>query len=165
MLPETLVVGRRLSEDRAVGPNQQPEWTTARRFATTRVYVLPPWQAEFEQWWKGKFPRQGKGEHFLQSEIGIGLPYRLQLDIYENLERPVGGTFQHGGNQFEMRYAFADWGKIPLNPTLYLEWKANHNAADAYEVKLLLGEELAPRWHWGLNFFFEQEVGGGRDDL
>jgi hypothetical protein len=32
---------------------------------------------------------------------------------------------------------------------------------DVYELKLLLGEELAPRWHWGFNGVYEQEVGGG----
>src|SRR5262249_517154 len=30
-------------------------------------------------------------------------------------------------------------------------------------VKLLLGQDLAPRWHWGFNLFYEQEVGGGRE--
>src|ERR1041385_3013737 len=49
-------------EEQPVGENEQPEWTTRRRFSTTRVYVLPPWQFEFEQWWKGKFPRHGGPE-------------------------------------------------------------------------------------------------------
>ena len=62
-----------------------------------------------------------------------------------------------------MRYAFADWGRIPLNPTVYLEWKFNHDAPDAGEIKLLLTEEIAPRWHWGMNFFYEQEMGGGSE--
>ena len=165
-LPEVIVSDSAtpltLQEEQPVGANQQPEWTAARRFATTRVYVLPPWQIEFEQWWKGKFPREGKGEHLFQSEIGIGLPYRLQLDIYENIELNGGGKLRHQGNQVEMRYALAEWGKIPLNPTLYGEWKFNDHEADAYEIKLLFGEEIAPRWHWGLNLFYEQEVGGGR---
>lgn len=151
-----------INEEQPVSPNQQPEWTTRRRFSTTRVYVISPWQLEFEQWWKGKFPREGKPEHLFQSEIELGLPYRFQLDLYENIERTSGGTLQHQGNQVEARWALADWGKIPLNPTLYGEWKFNDHHPDAYEVKLLLGEELAPRWHWGFNLFYEQEVGGGR---
>src|SRR6185369_12987607 len=36
-----------LLEAQPIGPNQQPEWTTRRRFSTTRIYVLPPWQFEF----------------------------------------------------------------------------------------------------------------------
>src|SRR6266542_1187970 len=92
----------------------------------------------------------------------MGLPYRFQFDFYENVERTQSGTLQHQGNQVEGRWALADWGKIPLNPTLYVEWKFNDHEPDAYELKLLFGEKLAPRWHWGFNVFYEQEVGGGR---
>jgi len=149
------------SEDELIGENQQPEWTAHRRFTTTRVYVLPPWQVEFEQWWKGKFLREGKPDHLFQSEIEIGLPYRFQLDVYENVEHGSDGVTR-AGNQVEARWALADWGKIPLNPTLYVEGKFNYSAPDAYELRLLLGEELAPRWHWGFNLFYEQETGGAR---
>src|SRR5437899_303477 len=68
-----------LAEERRIGENNQPEWTTARRFATTRTYVIAPWQFEFEQWWKGKFLRNGDASHLFQSELEIGLPYRFQL--------------------------------------------------------------------------------------
>jgi hypothetical protein len=73
------------------------------------------------------------------------------------------GTTRHAANQVEVRWALADWGKIPLNPTIYVEWKAAHDAPDAYEVKLLLSETLAPRWHWGMNLAHEQEVSGDRE--
>lgn len=43
-----------------------------------------------------------------------------------------------------------------------MEWKFNDSAPDAYELKLLLGEQLAPRWQWGFNLFYEQEIGGAR---
>jgi hypothetical protein len=165
-LPQVDVIGTNhsdLAEEQLIGPNQQPEWTTRRRFSTTRVYVAPPWQFEFEQWWRGKFPREGKSSHLFQSELGVGLPYRFQLDLYENLEQPADQSLKHQGLQVEARWALAEWGKIPLNPTLYAEWKFNDHDPDAYEVKLLLGDEIAPRWHWGCNLFFEQEVGGGRE--
>jgi hypothetical protein len=170
-LPEVVVSDRPtdearpgwLQEEQPVGENNQPDWTTRRRFATTRIYVASPWQWEFEQWWKGKFPRHGKAEHLLQSEISLGLPYRFQLDLYENVEKPADAGWRHKGNQVEARWALADWGKIPLNPTLYGEWKFNSHEADAYEVKLLLGDEITTRWHWGFNAFYEQQVGGGRE--
>ena len=155
-----LVNAAPVSEENLVGENQQPEWTAYRRFPTTRIYVLPPWQVEFEQWWKGKFPREGESDHLFQSEIEIGLPYRFQLDVYQNVENADNGTTT--GNQIEARWALADWNRIPLNPTLYAEWKFNNDAPDAYELKLLLGEQLARRWHWGLNLFFERETGGER---
>ena len=161
-LPRVVVNRQVLNEEQSVGPNFQPEWTAERRFSTTRIYVLPPWQIEFEQWWKGKYPRQGAGEHLFQSGIGIGLPHRLQFDLYENIEQTSAGGTRHNGVQVEMRWALAEWGKIPLNPTLYGEWKFNDHSPDAYEVKLLLGEELAPHWHWGFNLLYEQEVAGGR---
>lgn len=164
MLPEMVVTDSKLLEEARIGGYNQPEWTGKRRFATTRVYVLPEGQVEFEQWWKGKFPRDsGKATHLFQTEVGIGLPHRLQLDFYGNVEHaPPEGDTNFIGTQVELRWAPADWGEIPLNPTLYGEWKFNNNGADAYEVKLLLGDELAPRWHWGLNAFFEQEAGGDR---
>jgi len=152
-----------LDEEQPIGENQQPEWTTRRRFSTTRIYVSQPWQWEFEQWWKGKFPREGKSDHLFQSEISLGLPYRFQVDFYENLYLSQHRTFEHQGNQVEARWAFADWDKVPLNPTLYGEWKFNDDDPDAYELKLLLGEDFGPRWHWGFNLFYEQEVGGGRE--
>jgi hypothetical protein len=101
-------------------------------------------------------------DHLFQSEIEIGLPYRFQLDLYENVENSSTGHTRHAGYQAEARWALAEWGRIPLNPTLYAEWKFNDGVADAYEVKLLLGEQLAPKWHWGLNLFYEQEAGGPR---
>ena len=153
-----------LREERLVGENQQPEWTTRRRFATVRSYVLPPWQFEFEQWWSGFFPRVGRGEHLFQEEISVGLPYRFQVDVYENHEINSASTWRHQGVATEMRYAFADWGKIPLNPTIYLEWKFDNNdIPDAGEIKLLFTEEIAPRWHWGMNLFYEQEMSGTRE--
>jgi hypothetical protein len=61
-----------------------------------------------------------------------------------------------------LRYAFADWGKIPLNPTLYAEYKIGNHAPNVAEFKLLLGEQIAPRIHWGLNFVYEKELRGER---
>ena len=175
-MPEVVVTGTApaetrpgwLAEEQPIGNNQQPEWTTQRRFATTRIYVAPPGQIEFEQWWKGKFARHGsaigESEHLWQTEISVGLPYRFQLDLYQNTEMPAHHGLRTAGQQVELRWAFADWGKIPLNPTLYGEWKFNaHDEPDAYEIKLLLGEDFATRWHWGFNIFFEQQVGGGRE--
>ena len=163
-LPEVNVTAEQLEEERPVGPNQQPDWTTQRRFPTTRVYVQqPPWGVGFEQWWRGKFPRKGDSSHLFQEELSVGLPYRLQLDIYENWEINEQGTVRHAGIQPEVRWALAEWGKIPLNPTIYGEWKFNDEAPDGYEIKILFGEELAPRWHWGFNAIYEQEVGGERE--
>jgi hypothetical protein len=167
-LPDVTVLGQMLpvtSEEQRIGAYDQPEWTQHRRFPTTRVFVQKqPGEFGFEQWWRGRFKRDGSQQHKLQSEVEIGLPKRFQLDLYENLVGDEHGRFNHLSRAVELRWALADWGKLPLNPTLYGEWQfANHRLqADTWEVKLLLGEELAPRWHWGLNLIYEQEAGHNR---
>jgi hypothetical protein len=165
-LPEVSVVGKPpLAEDAPVGPYQQPEWTTARRFATTRVYLQQqPWGFGLEQWVKAQWPR-GESPNFLfQEELEIGLPHRIQMDLYENWRVSSKDGYQQDSFAAEARWALADWGKLPFNPTLYGEWKfVNPDlGADTYELKLLLGDSLTPRIHWGLNLIYEQEVGGVR---
>jgi hypothetical protein len=38
-----------------------------------------------------------------------------------------------------------------------------HWGPDVYEFKLLLGDQIAPGWHWGVNFVWEAEIGGERE--
>jgi len=57
----------------------------------------------------------------------------------------------------------ADWGVIPGNPTIYLEYIRHENEADAFEPKLLFGGEIAPRWHWGVNLAMELQLGDERE--
>lgn len=156
-LPEIVVSP--LQEEQRVGPYGQPEWTTHRRFATTRVYLQqPPGCVAFEQWIRSRFLRGGGAKHRLQEEIEIGLPGRFQLDFYENWTLDQDARARQEGVAVELRWAMADWGRIPLNPTWYAEWKFMHEAPDACELKLLLGEQLCAGWHWGLNAVYEQEV-------
>jgi hypothetical protein len=161
--PEVVVHGNALHEERRVGSYNQPEWTTHRRFARSRVYVIGAGQWEVEQWYRGRFDRGVGPDAQFQTEIGVGLGHRIQLDLYENVERPHGETSKHKGIQVEARYAFADWGEIPLNPTLYLEWKFNHRSEDVAEAKLLFADEFSPGWHWAFNLSAESEQGGARE--
>ncbi|MBI1853640.1 MAG: transporter [Planctomycetes bacterium] len=160
---ETTVTADQLDEEHLVGENKQPEWTTHRRFPTTRVYVLPPFAIEFEQWWRARNFRHDSTQHLFQSEIGIGLPYRFQLDYYENFERVPHEEAHHLGSQVEARWAFAEWGAIPGNPTIYGEWKFNDVESDVYELKFLLGDELSAGWHWATNGSFEEQVRDERE--
>jgi hypothetical protein len=77
-----------LRQDFPVGPYGQPEWTTQRAFGTSRVYVRPPGTLSFNQFWTPEF-KDSEVEHSFREEVEIGLPYRLQLDLYQNwgLER------------------------------------------------------------------------------
>jgi hypothetical protein len=120
-------------------------------------------------------------------EVEVGLPYRFGIAIENSIEA-FRGNVQDRSFSIEARYALADWNKIPLNPTIFAEWKFGigdilhdegppeplgkgeaqafineHNPLpDAYEVRLLLSQDFFEKVEWALNGFFEQEVTGDR---
>jgi hypothetical protein len=167
-LPEIVIIGERphrYREEQNVGPYGQPRWTTARRFPSTRVYVVPPGKAEFEFWVRPTWKRDGTVEMRSLWEMEFGLPHRLQLDLYlrtDQLLDPGGAPAEHG-QQIEVRWALADWGRLWGNPTFYLEWVNLYDSPDKIEPKLLLGGQLAEGWQAGLNLVAELEMGGERE--
>src|SRR4051812_6815675 len=71
-LPETTVLGLGgfLSEEAKVGVTQRPEWTGARRFTGTRVYLQQdPWEVGIESWWRFKNHRDNSFSHRLLEEV------------------------------------------------------------------------------------------------
>ena len=165
-LPPVEVTGKRpLREEDRIGSYAQPRWTARRRFPETRVYVVPEGQFEFEYWLVPEIADDNATKIKKQYEVEMGLPYHFQLDLYiVSHQDGKEGPFKFDGETFDVRWAFADWGKIPANPTLYLEWAAVDSAPDHIEAKLLLGDEIAPRWHWGVNFVFEHETAGEQEN-
>ncbi len=161
-LPPVTVNESPLKEEAAVGPYDQPEWTTERRFPTTRVYLQQtPWNVGVEQWVRTFWNDGDAGTHHrFYEEFELGLPHRFQLDAYEVWTIDKNSTTAQREWSLELRYALADWGKIPLNPTLYYEYAFAHNDANVGEAKLLLGDELANGWHWGANLSYEWSYGG-----
>ena len=142
------------------GAYNQPVWVQHRRFSTTRVHIQRnPWEAAVEQWWRGRL-KDGEWKHLFQEELEIGLPGRMQFDIYEDWV-VEDGKASHKDVAAEIRYGLADWGVIPLNPALYLEykWVDPSHGADVIEPKLLLGDNFGD-YQWGLNFVYERELGG-----
>lgn len=166
-MEQVLVPGQRppvYGEDELIGDYAQPRWTAQRLFPGTRVYVIPKGEIDIEQWYRWKTPKDG-GPTTLQSqtELEFGLPHRLQLDLYLLSERETGvAGSDHTGNSIELRYAFADWGKLWGNPALYLEWVSMGGEPDVVEGKLLLGDSFAPGWHWGMNLSVEQATARSR---
>jgi len=165
----TTVTAQRMSELREedlIGSYRQPEWTAHRRFPTTRVYVRPANTFGFEYWSRPTIPEKGPTETRTQYEFEIGLPNRFQLDFYiVNNSEGHDGSSEFDQHKTELRYALADWGEIPWNPTLYAEYVNNNNEADAYELKLLFGDELATSWHWGTNLVFEHQLGDSLENV
>lgn len=166
---EVIVTASPLKEEHLVGPNRQPEWTTHRRFPSTRVYVQTlPGQMKFEQWLEVRVPRNSSKltETRMRTEFAFGLDDRLQLDLYLNsrhLRSGESSQFEWRGWSAEIRWALAEWGKLPGNPTLYFEYLFFNGAPDKIEPKLLLGGELAYRWHWGINLIHERELAAAYD--
>jgi hypothetical protein len=160
----TTANSRLLHEERPIDETGRPEWTSARRFTTTRVYIQKaPWEVGVEQWWRYRYKRDNSSISRVTSEIEIGLPYRMQLDLYYDLAVDGDGRSRTEDFAVELRYALADWGKIPLNPTLYAEYKFVPQGADVFEGKLLLGDQIAGGWHYGINFVLEKQLGDDRE--
>jgi hypothetical protein len=156
------------------------------RFAPlTTAYVLPPGTFYFGEIYEGDAFRHGPPDHIFTQELEVGLPYRFGAAAELALERFNGG----GGVKtvsLEGRYALADWNKIPLNPTLFAEYKfgvgsIRHEEGpppppgeeeeeesgppktpDAYEFRLLLAQDFGERIEWAMNWFFEKENTGDR---
>jgi hypothetical protein len=166
-MPATVVrgePGQVLREEDLIGPYKQPRWTATRLFPTTRVYVRPPGQFGAEYWTRVKTPRDGPSTVETQYEVEVGLPGRLQLDLYLVHEKTGSeGEIDVAEQKYEVRYALADWGKIWGNPTLYFEWVERSESPDGLEAKLLLGGGIAEGWHWGSNLVYEHEVSGERE--
>ena len=153
------------------------------RFAPlTTAYVLPPWTFYFGTIYEGDAFRHGPPDHLFTEEVELGLPHRFGVAAETEFERFNGGSgFQT--ISIEGRYALADWNKIPLNPTLFAEYKfgvgtIRHEEGpppppgeeesgppkvpDAYEFRLLLAQDFGERVEWAMNWFFEKENTGDR---
>jgi hypothetical protein len=152
------------SEADLVGPANQPEWTTRRVFAETDVYVIPTGEIELNQFYISSHPREGKAGNLFESEFEFGLPWRTQFDVEANY-RVENGRLQYDSTLLELPHALADWGKIPLNPTLNGGWIFKNDEADAYFIGLLLAEEFTKRLHFGANLSFERQIGDNHETV
>lgn len=93
------------------------------RFSTlTNAYVLPPGGVFAGLIYEGDAFDEGPSDHTFTQEIEVGLPYRFGLAIENSVEFFDGNTSNRSFS-IEGRWALADWGKIPLNPTLFAEYK------------------------------------------
>lgn len=149
-------------EEELVGSYKQPRWTTSRFSTRTRIYVIPEGKVEVEYWAMPRWHNNSSEVDLRQLfEVEIGLGHRLQLDLYFRTDTDFNTNDDKTlvGGQFEIRYALADWNVIPGNPTLYFEYIQLEDRANRIEPKLLFGGELAPGYHWGVNFIWEQEIG------
>jgi len=156
------VVKQTITQNTLIGENNQPEWTTRRRFPTTRIYVQqPPGSLGVAQWWRMDDSEGINPRHRFRTEVEYGLAKQVQLDLYIDTIYSREKEFDYNDTALELRYALAEWGKILMNPTLYGEYKFvdADMGSDAFELKLLLGDSVGDFQH-GVNLVWEQETGG-----
>ena len=164
-----------------------PDFSRSRFSNLTNAYVLPPGAVFAGLVYQGDSLKFNRPDHMLTQEVEIGLPHRFGI-AFENSIENHRGTTQERTFSIEGRYALADWNKIPLNPTLFVEYKFGigdilHDEGppeavppgegrafldehmplpDSVEVRLLLAQDFSNKVEWAANFFYEQETGGDR---
>jgi hypothetical protein len=155
----------------------QPQWAErSRASATTKLYVLSPYELFVGILSESDFLRHGTSRHDLVQEIELGLPNRFEIGFENHMGLGSNEASEVSAN-IGARYAFAAWGKIPLNPTISGEYRFgtgkeltdrfdrgfDRKSPDAYELRLLLGQEFIPRVQWAANLFFQHELAGVRN--
>ena len=164
-----------------------PAFSRSRFSNLTNAYVLPPWAVYTGLIYQGDALHFNRPDHMFTQEVEVGLPYRFGVAVENSIET-FRGNSQDRSFSIEARYALADWNKIPLNPTLFAEWKfglgdilhdegppaplakgeaqdfidERNPLPDAFELRLLLSQDFSEKVEWALNAFFEQEVTGDR---
>ena len=112
-----------VQEDELPSAYGAPGGFSRSRFSpTTQAYVLPPGGVFAGLIYEGDFDTHGPTDHFLTQEIEVGLPYRFGVAIENEIEFAESDVSNRNFS-IEGRWALADWGKIPLNPTLFAEYK------------------------------------------
>ena len=179
--PNVVVTGTESGVPSAYGA---PGAFSQSRFAPlTNAYVLPPGEIYFSTIFEDDVVHYRTPDLHWTQECEMGLPYRVNLaletDVQHHDDQSQDSTFS-----LEGRYAFADWDKIPLNPTFFTECKFGvgnilvdegaptpghkfgphgfHTSTpipDSVEMRLLLSEDFFDRIEWAMNTFFEQEIG------
>ena len=97
-------------------------FSRSRASALTNAYVLPPGGVFAGLIYEGDLNAHGPTDHFFTQEIEVGLPYRFGVAIENEVEFAQGDASNRAFS-IEARWALADWDKIPLNPTLFAEYK------------------------------------------
>lgn len=109
----------------------------------TNGYVLPSGEVFAGLIYEGDFFDEGPSDHFLTQEIEVGLPYRFGVAVENELEFFHGDTSNRNFS-IEGRWALADWDKIPLNPTLFAEYKFGTGKILHKEVEEEMMDEVDP---------------------
>jgi len=138
-----------------------PDLSHGRISTLTKSYVLSPFSFELESGYEGDIFRHGVPAQVFRQEVEMGLPARFTVGVQTQVEHFAGDTFERSFT-LEARYALADWNKLPLNPTVSVEyWFGLDNLLpDSGELALLLSHDFPHLIEWAMNIFVNHEFGG-----
>ncbi len=139
-----------------------PDLSRGRISTLTKSYVLPPFSFELETIYEGDAFRHGPPRHSFTQEMEMGLPLRFDVAVQNEVARFAGDTDDR--ISLTGRYALADWNKVPLNPTVFAEYKfgIGHAIPDAAEFGIILSHDFRHMVEWAMNWSVEQEVNGNQ---
>src|ERR1700739_174325 len=88
----------------------------------TNAYVLPPCAVYASLIYEDDVVHFRPPDHHWTQEVEIGLPYRIKVAFENNVQHFDGDT-ENAMFILKARHACADPDKIPLNPTIFAEYK------------------------------------------
>jgi hypothetical protein len=140
-----------------------PDLSHGRISTLTKSYVLSPFSFELEGGYEGAIFRHGLPAQVFRQEIEMGLPTRFTVGVQNQVEHFAGDTFDRSLT-LEARYALANWNKLPLNPTISVEYRFGLDNAvqlqDSGEFALLISHDFPNLVEWAMNIFVDREFGG-----
>jgi hypothetical protein len=138
-----------------------PDLSHGRISTLTKSYVLSPFNFELEAGYEGDIFRHGLPVHLFRQEIEMGLPARFTVGVQNQVEHLSGDTFERSFT-LEARYALANWNKLPLNPTISVEYRFGLDNAvqDSGEFALLISHDFPHLVEWAMNIFVDREFDG-----
>jgi hypothetical protein len=91
----------------------------------------------------------------------MGLPARFTVGVQNQVEHFSGDTFERSFT-LEACYAPANCNKLPLNPTISIEYHFGLDNAvqDSGEFTLLISHDFPHLVEWAMNIFVDREFGG-----
>ena len=140
-----------------------PDLSHGRISTLTKSYVLSPFSFELESGYDGDIFRHGLPVQLFRQEIEMGLPGRFTVGVRNQVEHFAGDTFERSFT-LEARYALANWNKLPLNPTVSIEYRFGFGNAvhvpDSGELALLVSHDFPNLMEWAMNIFVDREFEG-----
>src|SRR6516225_9489808 len=140
-----------------------PDLSHGRISTLTKSYVLSPFTFELENGYEGDTFHHGLPVQLFRQEIEMGLPARFTVGVQNQVEHFSGDTFERSFT-LEARYALANWNKLPLNPTVSIEYHFGLGNAvqvpDSGELTLLVSHDFPNLVEWAMNIFVDREFSG-----